>query len=105
MNVARILLEKYPNTRFSVVNNEIRRWPEGVRKPTQRQLEEWWPEVERKIHNEQIRAERQQRYRAETDPLLFDALEELSERFPELQEWKQAKEAIRQDAPYESIKR
>jgi hypothetical protein len=67
MDVARILIEKYPGMRFSVVGDEIKRWPDDVKKPTQKQLEKWWPEVKAKIDKELLQAERAEALQKKSD--------------------------------------
>lgn len=67
MDLARILIEKYPGMRFSVVGDKITCWPEGVEQPTQEQIEKWWPEVKAKIDKEILCAEHTEVLRKKSD--------------------------------------
>ena len=103
MNLSAILNHKYPDLEgWQVVNrgkgDVIEVWPKGTPKPTEKQLADWWPEVQEIRERERIAAEREQRYKQETDALLYDALAKLDA--PELTEWKQAREAIKTELAY-----
>lgn len=107
MDIANILTRKYPSLeRWSVVDRGkgqvIEEWPTGKgvpAKPTKEQLQKWWDEeVSIELERERIAQEREQRYRKETDGLLYDALAKMDA--PELTEWKQAREAIKGELPY-----
>ena len=104
MDLSAILNYKYPGLEgWQVVNrgkgDVIEVWPEGVKQPTKEQLQKWWDEeISIELERERIAAEREQRYKQETDHLLYDALSKLD--LPELTEWKQAREAIKGELPY-----
>ena len=104
MNVALVLKSKYPDlagwqTEDHGDGEKIVKWPKGVKEPNEEELQKWWDEeVSIELERERIAAEREQRYRAETDGLLYDALAKLDA--PELAEWKQAREAIKGELPY-----
>jgi hypothetical protein len=70
MDIAKIL-SKNGYVGWEVVNNKITKWPEGVEKPTEKQLAEWWKEIKIELERESIRQEREARYRAEADGLFF----------------------------------
>ena len=104
MDIANMLTRKFPGLDgWSVINrgegDVIEEWPTGKGappKPTKEQLQKWWDEeVSIELERERIAAEREQRYRQETDHLLYDALAKLN--LPELTEWKQAREAIKSE--------
>lgn len=105
MDIASILTRK-GYTGWEVVQREgkepeITRWPKGVKQPTTEQLQKWWDEeVSIELERERIAQEREQRYKAETDALLYDALAKMDA--PELKEWKQAREAIKSELAYPS---
>ena len=105
---AEILTDLFPDLPgWSVVEKEGKvtiHWPEAapIPKPTLAELDKRWPEVLAKREHERIAQEREARYREETDGILFDALAKLAEREPDLQVWKQAREAIKKEIPYES---
>ena len=70
MDVAAVLSKKYPDLEgWEVVNNEITKFP--GKKPTQKQLEAWWREIEGDLRDMAISQEREARYRAEADGLFF----------------------------------
>ena len=104
MDISAILNYKYPDLEgWQVVNrgngDVIEVWPKGTPKPTEKQLAEWWPEVKAIIERERIAQERKQRYKQETDDLLYDALAKLE--LPQLDEWKAAREKIKAEFPYD----
>ena len=103
MDIANILTRKgYEG--WEVVQRDgkepvITRWPKGVKQPTKAELQIWWDEeISIELERERIAAEREHRYKAETDGLLYDALAKMDA--PELAEWKQAREAIKGELPY-----
>ena len=109
MDIANILTRKYPGLKgWQVVDRGkgevIEEWPTGKGappKPTTEQLQIWWvEEIALEIEHERIAAERERRYRQETDGLLYDAFAEME--LPELTEWKQAREAIKSELAYPS---
>ena len=78
---------------------EITRWPKGVKQPTKAELQTWWDdEIAVDLERERIAREREQRYKQETDGLLYDALAKLE--LPQLDEWKAAREAIKTELAY-----
>lgn len=97
MDVAAILAMKFGKVSgWEVIDNVITKWPEGVDRPTQENLEAWWPEIEAEMIMKRIQAERQARYAAETDGLFFKAMRG---EIP-LEEWEAAIEKIREELPY-----
>ena len=103
---AAIIVDLFPDLiGWSVVENKGKveiSWPKDapIPKPTLAELDKQWPEVLAKLERERIQQEREVRYQQETDGLLFDALAKM--KAPELTEWKQAREAIKKEIPYES---
>lgn len=104
MDISAVLSYVYPDLAgWEVVNrgngDVIEKWPVGKGapvKPTTEQLQKWWvEEVSIELERERIAVEREQRYRQETDPLLYDALAKMNA--PELSEWKQARETIKSE--------
>jgi len=86
---------------WEVVNNEITTFPNDVKKPTQKQLEAAWVEVQAKQEQKRIAEERRMRYVNETDGLLFDALAKMDN--PELKEWREARARIKRELPIEGV--
>lgn len=87
---------------WSVVDNEIVEWPDGVPMPTDEELEQAWAEIQQERAEREVREKRKQRYEQETDHLLYEALAKLD--LPELSEWKQAREQIKSKLPYKDKK-
>jgi hypothetical protein len=108
MDISAILSCKFPDLAdWEVVDKgdgqKITKWPKGVEKPTQMQLQKWWEEeVAIELERGRIASERAQRYRQETDRLLFDGLAKMDA--PELAEWQAARAAIKEDLKYPKIK-
>ena len=99
MDVAAILNRKFPGvTGWTVVNNQITKFPKDLTQPDEKELAAWWDEIEIELDRERIALEREQKYKQETDALLFDALAQLD--IPELKEWQDAREAVKQELPY-----
>ena len=104
IDLAAVLERLYPDTAgWCVVEQEGKQevtLPDGMKMPTKAQIEQAWTEI--KIERERWEAEqaRKRRYEQETDSLLYDALAKM--KAPELTEWKQAREAIKKEIPYES---
>jgi hypothetical protein len=72
IDIAQLLTHKFPDLAgWEVVNNEITQWPKEVEKPTQKQLTDWWREIEGDLRNKAISQEREARYKAEADGLFF----------------------------------
>lgn len=70
IDIAQLLTHKFPDLAgWEVVNNEITQFP--GEKPTKKQLEVWWREIEGDLRNKAISQERGARYRAEADGLFF----------------------------------
>lgn len=86
-------------TGWSVVNNEIVDFPEGVKRPTQKELAKAWAEVQAEDKRREVEQARKARYEQETDPMLYDALARLD--LPELKEWREARAKIKQEIPIE----
>lgn len=80
---------------WEVVNNEITQWSKEVEKPTQKQLEAWWREIEGELRDKAISREREARYRAETDSLFFKWQAGEIEKG----EWLAARQRIKQELP------
>lgn len=101
MDISLVLTYFYPDLAgWEVVNNEITKFPDGVPMPTEAELKKAWKEVQRERAEREVEQKRKARYEQETDHLLYEALTKLN--LPELTEWKQAREAIKKEIPYES---
>ena len=94
MDITNILIRIYPGlVGWEVVNNKITKFP--GEKPTQKQLEAWWREIEGDLRNKAISQEREARYRAETDSLFFKWQAGEIEK----EVWLAARERIKQELP------
>lgn len=82
---------------WSVVDNEIVEWPDGVPMPTDEELEQAWAEIQQEQAEREVREKRRQRYQQETDDLLYEALEKVD--LPELSKWQTARKKIKDEIP------
>lgn len=66
MNIALILTKKYPDTQWALNGNKYGglEWLDESPKPTERQLEALWAEVEYEVAIEQVKQERHAAYTA-----------------------------------------
>jgi len=102
MDLAKVLSYLYPDLAgWEVVDRgngqEITKFPDGVKKPTQKELADAWKIVKAEQDKQQVQQEREARYRKETDPLLYDALAKMD--LPELAEWQDARMKIKKELP------
>ena len=92
-----ILSKKYPESRWRMNGDDYSglEWLSDEPKPTKKELESHWGEVQKEAKLEQVREERSVAYRNESDPLYLkwqrneateqewlDKIEEIKERFP-----------------------
>ena len=99
IDISAVLSKLHPDLAgWEVINNEITKFPDGVERPTQKDIEKAWREVERERKIGGVRQERKMRYEQETDELLFDALESLD--MPELKDWQKARKKIKLEIPH-----
>ena len=73
-------------------------WLDDSPKPTRKTLDDAWPQVEWERTVAAIRAERERRYQAETDPMFFQF--QRNEGGITLADWQAAVQQIRDDLPY-----
>jgi hypothetical protein len=98
MDIPAILTIKFPGALWSLNGNEYfgLDWQDSSKKPTEKELEALWPDVEAQIAREQVEKARAIAYRETSDPLFFewqrgDATEA---------EWLAAVEAVKTAHPY-----
>ena len=90
----------YGGAQWSLDGNEYSGldWFDDSPKPTQAELEAAWPQVEHDLEVARIKAEREARYRTETDPMFFRY--QRNEDGVTLADWQAAVQQIRDDLPY-----
>lgn len=99
IDISAVLIKLYPDLAgWEVVDNKITKWPDGVEKPTQAEIEKAWEEIQQERKRNEIEIARKERYEKETDDLLYEALAKINA--PELAEWKRARETIKVELPY-----
>lgn len=76
-------------------------WLDDSPKPTKATLEAAWPQVQYERQLAAVKAARQARYQAETDPLYFKAMR--GEDDVTVDDWKAAVAAIQADLPYPEV--
>jgi len=98
MDIARILSTKWQGAEWSLNGDDYEglTWLSDSPKPTEKQLEAVWPEVEHDVALEQVEQARAVAYRETSDPIFFeyqrgDATEA---------EWLAAVEAVKTAHPY-----
>lgn len=74
-------------------------WLDESPKPTRKTLDDAWPQVQHDLEVARIRAARQARYLAETDPLFMKAQRDQEDGVT-LDDWKAAVAAIKAELPY-----
>lgn len=73
MDYSLILSLEYPEDVWDMQNNDYSTlvWMSDSQKPTKKELEALWPEVEYKWQSEKVESARQNAYQMESDPLFF----------------------------------
>ena len=97
IDYALILTKKYPESRWRMSGDQYEglEWLSEDEKPTKKELESHWEEVQKKAQLEGVRKKRAIAYRVESDPIFLqwqrgeateqdwlDKIEEIKERFP-----------------------
>lgn len=95
-----ILAEFYADAGWSVIGDDYDSlvWEGPGEKPSRDTLDAAWPDAERAQNVRRIQAARQARYRAEADPLFFEA--QRGEDGTTLDDWKAKVAEIKADLPY-----
>lgn len=98
MEIVKILLSEYPGADWSLTDNDYDQliWNGPGAKPSKKDLEELWPEVEFKLAYGAVEQARAVAYRETSDPIFFryqrgDATEA---------DWLAAVQAIKEAHPY-----
>lgn len=101
MNIPQVLHAIRPGAEWVLTGNQYAglTWLDDSPKPTKKTLEDAWPQVQHDVELARIRAERQRRYMAETDPLFMKAQRD-EEDGVTMADWKAAVAAIKADLPY-----
>jgi hypothetical protein len=95
---AAVLTALYPGAEWSLNGDEYAglTWLSDTPKPTKKELDAAWPQVQYDLEHERVEAARRARYQAETDGMFFAAQREGGE----LTAWKAAVDQIKADLPY-----
>jgi hypothetical protein len=95
-----VLTALYPGAEWSLSGDTYDglTWLDDSPKPTKKKLDDAWPQVQHDLEVARIRAERANRYNAETDPIYLKV--QRGEDGHTLESWKAAVDAIRADLPY-----
>lgn len=106
MDLSAIYAYLFPDVAgWSVVENNGKMeitLPEGMKPPTEKQIEQAWAEIQAIREQKEIEQARKELYEKETDHLLFEALMKLD--LPELKEWQEAREQVKKSLPYQEVK-
>ena len=94
-----VLLSIRKGAEWSLSNNDYSTlvWHSDSPKPTQKTLDDAWPQVEYEQQLAAVKAERRARYQAETDPMFMKV--QRAEDGITLEDWKAAVDAIRAELP------
>jgi len=97
MDIAKVLQKIRPNAIWSLDNNDYQKllWRTDDEKPSLKEIEDAWKEIEVEFEIERLSNLRKNAYREETDPLFFEyqrgdieksewvaKVEEIKDRFP-----------------------
>lgn len=95
-----VLSREYPGREWSLNGNDYSTLTihDGGSKPTKATLDSKWPKVQHDLELERLKAARNARYQAETDPLFFKA--QRGEDGVTMADWSAAVDAIRAELPY-----
>jgi hypothetical protein len=99
-NYVATLLHLVPNALLRYTGTEIDyddiEWLDTRKKPTRKQCDNAWPQLDYETRYAAVEAARRDRYQAETDPMFFVAMRAGGD----LTEWKAAVEAVKAELPY-----
>lgn len=98
MNIPIILLRKFPSSAWSLNGEDYAglTWLSDDKKPTEKQLQSLWPEVQYEIAFERVEQDRQVAYRETSDPIFFEY-----QRGDKTEaEWLAAVQAVKDAHPY-----
>jgi hypothetical protein len=100
IDLSAILLAKYPGAAWSLNGDDYSGldWLDDSPKPSQKELEALWPEVQYEVAYEQVEKARANAYRESSDPIFFQY-----QRGDKTEaEWLAAVEAVKVAHPYPS---
>jgi hypothetical protein len=97
---AAVLTAEYPGAEWTLNGDDYAglTWLSDSPKPTKKKLDEAWPKVQHDRELARIRAARQARYQAETDPMFMKV--QRDQDGITLDDWKAAVAQIKADLPY-----
>jgi hypothetical protein len=98
MNVFMILSQKFADKKWSLDGDDYSglEWLDDSPKPSEKQLEDLWPDVEYEVACDEVKQARRAAYVSQSDPLFFGYQRgENTE-----QDWLDAVEAVKDALPY-----
>lgn len=97
---ATCLVHIRPGARFNLVGNDYANieWLDESPKPTKKTLDDAWPQVQHGLAVANVQQQRAVRYRAEADPLFFEA--QRGEDGVTMDDWRAKVAEIKADLPY-----
>jgi hypothetical protein len=100
VNYALVLGAIRPGSEWSLSGNDYATlvWHSDTPKPTKKTLDDAWPDVQRQLAIDAVRAERAAIYREETDGIFFQAMREEGD--VTLDDWKAAVQAVKDNHPW-----
>jgi hypothetical protein len=100
IDYAAVLSSIRPDDEWSMVGNDYATlvWHSDTPKPTKKTCDDAWPAVQLEQQVADIRAQREERYQHETDPMFYKHMR--GEDGITLDDWKNAVNQIRTDLPY-----
>ena len=100
MDIPAVLTRLYPGAEWTLDGDDYAglTWLDDSPKPSKKTLDDAWPQVEYERQLAEVKAEREARYRSETDPMFMKV--QRGEDGLTLDDWKAAVEQIRADLPY-----
>lgn len=97
---AAVLIARYPEAEWSLNANDYAQlvWLSGDEKPTKKMLDDAWPQVQHDTAVDDVQRQRAARYRAESDPLFFEA--QRGEDGVTMADWEAKVDQIKAELPY-----
>lgn len=95
-----VLTARHPGAAWSISGNDYSTlvWHDAGSKPTKKSLDDAWPQVQYDMAVASVQAQRAERYRAEADPLFFEA--QRGEDGVTMADWEAKVAQIKTELPY-----
>lgn len=101
MDIAIVLNKIRPTSKWSMVDNDYKTliWDDESKKPSLKEIKQYWEEHKAEIENEKIKNLRKAEYEKYTDPLFFKYQQGEASK----QEWLNSIKEIKNKYPYSGI--